>query len=117
MKYPMLRSNAPSLRSVLTVLGLAVCLSGCATRPVKASGPVLVSPNEDGGQITLTMRDCVTGGKNFTQEYPNLRLAYTYGNKTPYIEGCWTLIDGNVHVLYFHNNTRRVYSLDGFQRR
>ena len=109
--------HAHSLRSVLAVLGVAVFLSGCATRPAKASGPILVSPNEDGGQITLTMRDCETDGINYTKQYSNLRLAYTYGNKTPYLEGCWTLIDGNVHVVYFHNNTRRVYPIDGFKRK
>jgi len=105
------------MRYLTLCFSVAVALSGCATRPVKASGPILVSPNEDGGQITLTMRDCETDGRNFTREYPNLRLAYTYGNKTPYIEGCWTLIDGNVHVVYFHNNTRRVYPIDGFKRK
>lgn len=105
------------MKYLMLCFSVAVCLSGCVTRPVKASGPVLVSPNNDGGEITLTMRDCEYKGVNYTQQYPNLRQAYTYGNKTPYLEGCWTLIDGNVHLIYFHNNTRRVYPLDGFQRR
>lgn len=109
-----MRNYANRLCSVSVVLGVAVLMTGCAAR---AQGNVLVSPNEDGGQITLTMRDCVTDGKNFTQEYPTLRQAYTFGTKTPYLEGCWTLIDGNVHVVYFHNNTRRVYPLSGFTRR
>ena len=101
--------NADRLRFVLAVLGVAFCLN--------AEAQLLVSPNNDGGEIVLTMRDCVADGKNFTQEYPHLRQAYTYGDRTPYREGCWTLIDGNVHVLYFHNNSRRVYPLEGFTRR
>lgn len=117
MRYLTLRFNANSLRSILTVFSVALFLSGCATRPVKASAAILVSPNNDGGEITLTMRDCVTDGKNFTREYPHLRLAYTYGDRAPYMEGCWTLIDGKVHILYFHNSTRRVYPLEGFERR
>ena len=106
--------NDLRLHLVCAVLAVALLVTGGSA---VAQNVVLVSPNEDGGEITLTMRDCVTDGKNFTQEYPNLRQAYTYGNRTPYTEGCWTLIDGNVHVLYFKNNTRRVYPLSGFTRK
>ena len=101
--------NAYRLRSILAVCTVAVC--------VNAEAQVLVSPNNDGGEIVLTMRDCEADGVNYTKQYPHLRQAYTYGDRTPYREGCWTLIDGNVHVLYFHNNSRRVYPMDGFTRR
>ena len=109
-----MRNYANRLRSVSSVLAVALLLTGCAA---KANGSVLVAPNQDGGEIVLTTRNCEADGKNFTAEYPNLRQAYTYGNNVPYKEGCWTIIDGNVHVLYFHNNSRRVYPLDGFRRR
>lgn len=109
-----MRNYANRLRSVSAVLGVAVLMTGCAAR---AQSNVLVSPNNDGGEITLTMRDCEADGINYTKQYPQLRQAYTYGNKTPYLEGCWSVIDGNVHIVYFHNNTRRVYPLSGFTRR
>lgn len=109
-----MRNYATRLRSVSCVLGLAVLMTGCAA---KAQGTVLVAPNNDGGEIVLTTRDCETDGVNYTQKYPHLRQAYTYGERSRYSEGCWTIIDGMVHVLYFNGNSRRVYPLDGFRKR
>jgi hypothetical protein len=102
--------NDLRLHSVCAVLGVALFMSS-------ANAQVLVAPNNDGGEITLTTRDCELGGVNYTQQYPSLRKAYTYGDNTSYKEGCWTVIDGNVHVIYFHNNTRRVYPIDGFRKK
>lgn len=102
------------IRFVSALCALVVLITGCAA---KAESNILVTPNNDGGEIVLTIRDCETDGINYTKQYPHLRQAYTYGDKTPYREGCWTIIDGNVHVLYFHNNSRRVYPLSGFTRR
>lgn len=109
-----MRNYATRLRSVSCVLGLAILMTGCAA---KAQGTVLVAPNNDGGEIVLTTRDCETDGINYTRQYPHLRQAYTYGERSQYSEGCWTVIDGMVHVLYFKGNSRRVYPLDGFRKR
>lgn len=102
------------LRFISSVCAVVVLVTGCAA---KAASGVLVAPNNDGGEIVLTTRDCDVDGINYTQKYPHLRQAYTYGDRSPYSEGCWTIIDGMVHVLYFKNNSRRVYPLEGFTKR
>lgn len=106
--------NENCVRFLSSICAVAVLMTGCAA---KADSNVLVSPNNDGGEIVLTMRDCETDGINYTKKYPHLRQAYTYGERSRYSEGCWTIIDGMVHVLYFNGNSRRVYPLDGFTRR
>lgn len=74
-----------------------------------------VSTNKGGGEITLTDRVCRHQGK----DYPNLREAYSWTNSIV-VEGCWTLLDNNVHVIWFEPNGRhdkRVYSPNGFVKK
>ena len=87
------------------LLGLCVALS---TTPLYAQR-VFVSPNKGGGEITLTDRPCIIKGQNLSE----LREAYTWTPSAPYEKGCWTIVDGMVHVLYLVSGERRVYSLDG----
>jgi hypothetical protein len=75
---------------------------------------VYVMPNEGGGEITLTSRQCEHKGKT----YSNLKEAYTWSNQI-YIGGCWTVIDGNVHIIWNLNDRaeRRVYNIQSFTPR
>jgi hypothetical protein len=62
-------------------------------------------PNHGGGQIVLTDRKC--------KGYSKLLEAYSYTGKG-YWEGCWTVIDGKVHVAW-EGNERRVYDISDFK--
>ena len=64
-----------------------------------------VMPNNGGGQVVLTDRHCVG--------YKNLYYAYTYTDRV-YLDGCWALIDGKVHVAWEKNQGRRVYNMNDF---
>jgi hypothetical protein len=79
----------------------------------QAFGQIYVLPNKGGGEITLTGRPCVIRGQNQTE----LREAYTWSPSSPYEKGCWTIIDGMVHILYLDTNQRRVYPIEDFQRK
>lgn len=62
--------------------------------------------NEGGGKIVLTDREC----KNF----PALRSMYAYHSSGVYMDGCWAMIDGKVHVYYNQTKERRVYPANIF---
>ena len=64
-----------------------------------------VMPNEGGGQIVISDRLC--------QGYKHIYQAYAYTNKG-YIEGCWALMDGKVHIVWEKNQGRRVYEMNDF---
>lgn len=61
--------------------------------------------NNGGGQIVLTDRKC--------EGFKHLNQAYTYTNDA-YLDGCWTLIDGKVHIAWGKNQGRRVYEINDF---
>ena len=71
--------------------------------------------NEGGGEIVITSQVCkADGGK-----YPELRHAYSWTGQL-YQEGCWYLIDGNIHIVWVHNDNtraRRVYPIDAFTKK
>lgn len=76
------------------------------------SAQTLVMPNTGGGEITLTNRVCKINGRT----YENLKLAYSWTREI-YFEGCWALIDSNIHVQWVFDNARserRVYPVDRF---
>ena len=98
------------MKKILPTLLLLASIG--STNP--AIGQVFVLPNKAGGEITLTMRPCVI--KNVTQP-ETLREAYTWSPSTPYQEGCWTIVDGMVHVLFFSTGDRRIYPIDEFRKR
>lgn len=72
-------------------------------------------PNKGNGEITLTKEACYADN----QEYKSLSKAYTWTNQI-YLEGCWTVIDGNVHIIWVSKDgsrERRVYNITSFIRR
>ena len=64
-----------------------------------------VMPNQGGGQVVLTDRKC--------QGYKSLFYAYTY-TENVFLDGCWTLLDGKVHIAWDKRQGRRVYNLNDF---
>ena len=95
------------MKKLLVALGLVLSIN--------AHAETWVMPNTGGGEITLTNRVCEYNGKT----YDNLRRAYSW-TKQIYFDGCWSVIDGNVHVVWnFSDGTseRRVYQISHFTRR
>lgn len=74
---------------------------------------VFVMPNKGGGEITLTARPCVISGETID----GLREAYTWSPASPHQQGCWTVVDGMVHVIYLKTRERMVYPIEHFQRK
>jgi hypothetical protein len=75
-----------------------------------------VMPNEGGGEITLKSEGCeADNGKYVTK----LKKAYSWTNQI-YFEGCWAIVDGNVHVVWIlpsGNRPRNVYNINSFTRK
>ena len=95
------------MKKLLFVLGLVLALN--------AKAESWVMPNEGGGEITLTDKQCTADNG----AYPGLKKAYSWTNKI-YFEGCWTVLDGNVHVIWLlpsGNRARNVYNINSFTRR
>ena len=67
-----------------------------------------ISPNNAGGQIVLTDRQC-------SSEYPTLRLMYSRNAQGNTIRGCWAFYDGFVQVTY-DDGSQRVYDPAGFTK-
>lgn len=89
------------------LVSLLLCLSA-----VHASAEVWVMPNTGGGKITLTKEACPADNYRYTA----LKKAYTWTNAL-YIEGCWAVIDGAVHITWMHSDgtrERRVYDIKSF---
>ena len=80
-----------------------------------AQAQTYVMPNNGGGEITLTTQTCKADNGAYTQ----LKHAYTWSNSV-YMEGCWALIDGNVHITWLHSDgtrARRVYDPKYFTKK
>ena len=74
-----------------------------------------VMPNTGGGEITLTDQQCSADNGR----YPALKKAYSWTNSV-YFDGCWTIIDGNVHVVWVlpdGTRPRRVYNINSFYKK
>lgn len=78
-----------------------------------ANAQVFYMPNKGGGEIVLTSRPCIVGGKNYT----GAREAYTWTPQVQRTQACWEIIDGNVHVLYLDTHQIRVYRIEDFLRK
>jgi hypothetical protein len=63
-------------------------------------------PNRAGGEIVLTDRQC-PGHKSLNQ-------AYNYSDSGKSESGCWTVIDGMVHVVWDGVKGRYTYPIDSF---
>lgn len=64
-----------------------------------------VMNNAGGGQIVLTDRLC-KGQKH-------LYYAYSHSDRS-FLEGCWALMDGKVHIAWDQKVGRRVYDKNDF---
>lgn len=74
-----------------------------------------VMPNKGNGEITLTTQKC----KADNYAYPALKHAYSWTDSV-YFEGCWAVIDGNVHITWMFSNgdrERRVYPINSFNKK
>jgi len=67
-------------------------------------------PNQAGGEIVISDRPCTDKrGKGLLE-------AYNYGNGGKHMEGCWTVIDNMVHVVWF-DGTRYSYPIENFYKK
>lgn len=87
-------------------------LAALLLTPVAGLAQVLYMPNQGGGEIVLTTRVCTYQGKT----YEGLREAYTWTANTGKIEGCWTIRDGNVEII-FQSGRTMIYKIEHFSRR
>lgn len=62
-------------------------------------------PNKAGGEIIITTRDC--------PKQKGLLRAYNYGSGGKLMEGCWTVLDERVHVIW-EDGSRYTYPLESF---
>ena len=95
------------MKKLLAALALLVSLN--------AHAESWAMPNTGGGEITLTDQPCTADGGR----YAALKKAYSWTNKA-YIEGCWAIIDGNVHVVWAladGTRPRNVYNINSFTRK
>lgn len=74
---------------------------------VSAHADTWVMNNDGNGKIVLTDRKCKHKDTN------TLYYAYSYTNRV-FLEGCWALMDGRVHVVWDKNQGRRVYEMNDF---
>lgn len=96
------------MKKLLLALALLVSIS--------AHAESWVMTNEGGGEITLTSNACMADGGQYSAK---LKKAYTWTNQI-YFEGCWGIVDGNVHVVWMMpsgNRPRNVYNINSFSRR
>lgn len=92
---------------IKVILGMLIATSAFAE--------TWVMMNQGGGEITLTKQSCKADGG----AYPSLRHAYSWTNKI-YFEGCWAVIDGNIHITWMFSDgsrERRVYPIDAFNKK
>lgn len=102
-------------KSLGLVAAMALVLLMVLLPRVGHAQDVLVSGNDAGGEIVLTGRECTLGSKR----YPSLREAYTVHPNGSMIEGCWTMLDDAIHVVWRTRGSeeRRVYPAASFTRR
>mgnify|MGYP003347006731 CR=1 FL=1 len=65
-------------------------------------------PNKAGGEIVITTREC--------PKVKGLLRAYNYKQGGSIQEGCWTVFDDMVQVIWF-DGSRYAYSLDSFYKK
>ena len=73
-------------------------------------------PNEGGGEITLSSDACMADGGKYANK---LKKAYSWTNRI-YFEGCWGIIDNNVHIVWINpdgTRSRRVYRISDFTKK
>jgi hypothetical protein len=85
------------MKALLAVLLASVSISAWADS--------WAMPNKAGGEIVITTRDC--------PRQKGLLRAYNYIPGGQMQEGCWTVLDERVHVVWF-DGTKYTYPLDAF---
>lgn len=82
--------------------------------PVVALAESWSMPNQNGGEIVITDRNCFYKG----EDYGPLKQAYTHWNGG-YIEGCWLLEDGMIKILWQDPKgiTPRMYKIEHFTQK
>jgi hypothetical protein len=96
------------MKKLLITLGLIFSIN--------AHAESWVMPNEGGGEITLTSEACMADGGKYASK---LKKAYSWTNRI-YFDGCWGVVDGNVHVIWMlpsGERARNVYNINSFTRR
>lgn len=81
---------------------LAVLLASIS---ITALADSYAMPNKAGGEIVITTREC--------PKEKRLLRAYNYESGGKVMEGCWTVLDERVHVVW-SDGTRYTYPLDAF---
>ena len=67
----------------------------------------LIQPNVAGGKMVLTGTTCPKPG------FAVLKQAYSFTPNGSAIFGCWTMMDGMVHISW-DNGVRSVFEVDSF---
>lgn len=82
------------------LLAMALCAA------FNANADSWTMDSQAGGKVVITDRACNEKGTK------TLRYAYAYTDKA-FLEGCWALMDGKVHVVWGKKD-RRVYEINAF---
>lgn len=90
----------PSLFRGLLAASILVCA-------LSAQAITLVQPNTGGGNIVLTGNTCPKPG------FAMLKQAYTYISNGNSHFGCWTVMDGLIHISW-DNGNRSIFAVDSF---
>jgi hypothetical protein len=77
--------------------------------PISVYADSVYMNNDAGGKVVLNDGNCTLNGKS----YKELRSAYAYGKTGEMVDGCWTVLDGVIHVVYATGD-RRVYEFTDF---
>ena len=76
-----------------------------------AQADTWVMPNQGNGEIVITDQVC--------KQEKALKFAYSWTEKI-YFEGCWGIIDNNVHIVWINpdgTRSRRVYRISDFTKK
>jgi hypothetical protein len=78
------------------VMALSIVVGVLAVIKTCKAETIASMPNQGGGKIVLTDERCTVGGKN----YPSLNRAYNYTSAGYTMDGCYTVEDVTVVVVW-----------------
>lgn len=82
------------MKKIIGLLAMAVAMD--------AGAVVMTLKNNAGGEVVISDRVCKLKDK----EYPPLKEAYAYSSDGSTFNGCWTMKDGRVWVMYVGGDER-----------
>ena len=82
-------------------------IAAILTCAASAQAITLVQPNAGGGKLMLTGTTCPKPG------FAVLKQAYSFVTNGSAIFGCWTLMDGMIHISW-DNGVRSIFEVDSF---